>query len=112
MKRVFGFTLIEVVIVLALVGILAMIAVPNVMGPRKRAYNASAVSTGHQFRSAQAIYYSQNDKYTTHLNDLLTIDKNLLDAPGVTFIWVAANSSGYTINIRHTRGDRWYTQVP
>jgi len=112
MKSVFGFTLIELVVVILLLGILALIAIPTMMTPRKKAFNASAVSMGRQFKSAEAIYFSQSGVYSTNIQDLLNIDKNLLDAPSVTFVWVAADTSGYTVNVRHSGGDRWYTLIP
>jgi len=52
-----GFTLIELMIVIALIGILAAIAIPQYSNYRNRAYNAKAVSELKSFHKTCMVYF-------------------------------------------------------
>lgn len=55
-----GFTLIELVIVIAILGILAMYAVPKYQGIVEQARSAEARAQLGAFRSALGVYYAKN----------------------------------------------------
>jgi len=53
-----GFTLIEMMIVIAIIGILAAIAIPNFISYRNKAYCSAAESDAHSIASGLADYYA------------------------------------------------------
>jgi len=58
-----GFTLIELMIVVAIIGILAAIAIPQFANYRMKAFNAAAVSDLHTARMAEESLYTDYQEY-------------------------------------------------
>jgi prepilin-type N-terminal cleavage/methylation domain-containing protein len=69
MKKIFknekGFTLIELMIVIAILGILAAVAIPNFLNARGKAQDASALSTLEAVKTALEMYAADNGAYPT-----------------------------------------------
>ena len=58
-----GFTLIELMIVIAIIGILAAIAIPQFASYRKKAYNSAALSDMKTGKTTLEAYYADNQWY-------------------------------------------------
>ena len=58
-----GFTLIELMIVIAIIGILAAIAIPQFSKYRARSYNASAMSDARNLRTDLEGHYAEWSVY-------------------------------------------------
>jgi prepilin-type N-terminal cleavage/methylation domain-containing protein len=58
-----GFTLIEILIVVAIIGILASIAVPMFLDYRYRAYNTMALTDLKNFQTGMEAYFADNKEY-------------------------------------------------
>lgn len=63
MQREKGFTLIELMIVVAIIGILASIAIPNFLAYQKRAKTAEAKQELANIRTLQETYWADASTY-------------------------------------------------
>ena len=65
-----GFTLLELMIVIIIIGVLASLAVPTYIRARQRAYKAEALVVLAGIRQSEYRYYLGNDIYTATLSQL------------------------------------------
>jgi prepilin-type N-terminal cleavage/methylation domain-containing protein len=59
-----GFSLVELVVVLAIIGILVAAAVPLYLGARKKAYKSEANGALQEMKSMEWAYFQENNTFT------------------------------------------------
>ena len=105
-NRATGFTLIELMIVIAIIGILAAIAVPQFNAYRLRGYNVGGLSDAKNASIAQEAYFDDNKTYTSDPADLTSYGFRQTQEVAVD---VTGDDNAYTITSSHNNSDKTYT---
>lgn len=85
-----GFTLIELVVVIAILGLLAALAIPRLLGSRDKAKEGTYVASARTIASAVAVYQADGKGNEPKVSDL---DEYLNDADGL-------HDDGFVINYK------------
>jgi type IV pilus assembly protein PilA len=105
-----GFTLIELMIVIAIIGILAAIAIPQFSAYRAKSYNSAAQSDLRNAATAQEAYFVDNQTYCSSTTTLHSATWGYMPSTNVTLSITAAstNNTGYAMHAWHTNGTNSY----
>jgi prepilin-type N-terminal cleavage/methylation domain-containing protein len=97
MKRPNGFTLVELLVIMVIIGILAAIALPKLTGAREKAYMSSMESDIRNLAASQEIYHSENLSYTDDLTAL-----GARSSQGVTIAIQDFNNTSWSVLTTHS----------
>ena len=102
-----GFTLVELMIVIAIIGILAAIAVPQFVAYRQKAYNTAANSDIKIAYTAAELYLTANPEGTVNL--AIVKDNGYQQTEGVTLTVLNGSMAGLGMTTIHAKGTLTYT---
>lgn len=97
-----GFTLLELMIVVIIIGVLASLAVPTYIRARQRAYKAEALVILGSVRLSEYRYHLGNDVYTNTLSEL-DFDPAADVTGTVHYTYLGSNASSSAFTITATR---------
>lgn len=96
-----GFTLVELIVVIAVLGILAGIAVPRLTGVQDKAKKEALNANAKTIQNAMEMYYASEGEYPSKKTDFASMSDMSIDLPSEVTItgWDKSyTSSGLTVS--------------
>lgn len=99
-----GFTLIEVLVVVAIVGVLTAIAIPRYSVYTKRAYDLRARSDLRNVATAEEAYFIDEERYLSCKNETCTELPGISRLSAGVELSITALDTSFTGEAKHARG--------
>jgi type II secretion system protein G len=93
-----GFTVIELLIVVVIIGILAAIAIPKFANNKSKAYTTAMKADLRNLVTAQEAYFADSSKYTNSVSAL-----KFQSSPGVTPPAISVGTDSWTATVSHAQ---------
>lgn len=90
MKKEHGFTLLELLVSVAVVGVITSIAIPFFSDFRARSYDSMVISDVRNITAAQEAYYIDHERYASNVQTL----SGFVSISNGTFVFTQGNSFG------------------
>jgi type IV pilus assembly protein PilA len=107
LKQKKGFTLIELMIVIAIIGILAAIAIPQFAAYRLRGFNATSEADLRNLITSQEAYFADKMTYSATTADLSVYGYTA--STNATATVAGASATSYSMRASHSSGDRTWS---
>ena len=101
-----GFTLIEIMIVVAIIATVAAIAIPSLLRARIQANEASAIESLRMVATAQAAFHADRNQYATQFDPLVTAVPPFMESAD------EPEKNGYTLELGGTPDNYQATATP
>jgi prepilin-type N-terminal cleavage/methylation domain-containing protein len=100
-----GFTLVELLIVMTILGVLAGIAIPVILSNRGKAYKATMASDLHAAVLAEMTWNAEHETYTT---DVLDLTKHgYVMSEDITPVHIVVTGKTFVACLKHTKSSSW-----
>ena len=102
-----GFTLVELMVVIAIIGILVAIAFPQLAAYRNRGFNVTSMSDLKNMVICQEAYFADNQTYSLTTVDLSAY--GYVQSPGISSTVMGANNLSYSMKASHSASERTFS---
>jgi prepilin-type N-terminal cleavage/methylation domain-containing protein len=96
-----GFTIVELMVIVLVIGVLASIAIATYPQMRAKAGNGAAISDLKNAAHFQETYYATNETYA----DQATVDAEFTPTESVTLTVLSADDGGYEMSASHSASE-------